>query len=88
MFEIYDVIRPLHAPQVEPSAPFHVAHADLSVANVMVDPESGEITGLIDWGMAGCGFARHQERGSMTVRAGLWWRTTRTGRMGTERTRR
>ena len=53
MFEIYDVIRPLYAPRLDSSAPFHFAHADLSVANVMVNPESGEITGLIDWEMAG-----------------------------------
>ena len=53
MFEIYDVIRPLYAPPVDSSAPFHFAHADLSVANLIVDPKSGEITGLIDWEMAG-----------------------------------
>ena len=53
MFEIYDVIRPLYTPQVDSSAPFHFAHADLSVTNLMVDPKSGEVTGLIDWEMAG-----------------------------------
>ena len=53
MFEIYDVIRPLYTPRIDSAAPFHFAHADLSVANLMVDPESGEITGLIDWEMAG-----------------------------------
>ena len=53
MFEIYDVIRPLYLPQVDSSAPFHFTHADLSAANLMVDPKSGEITGLIDWEMAG-----------------------------------
>ena len=53
MFEIYDVIRPLYAPPVDSSAPFHFAHADLNTANLIVDPESGELTGLIDWEMAG-----------------------------------
>jgi len=53
MFEIYDVIRPLYTPPVDSLAPFHFAHADLSVANLMIDPKSGEITGLIDWEMAG-----------------------------------
>ena len=53
MFEIYDVIRPLYAPLVDSSAPFHFAHADLSAANLIVDPKSGKITGLIDWEMAG-----------------------------------
>ena len=53
MFEIYDVIRPLYAPRVDSSAPFHFAHADLSGANLMVDPELGKVTGLIDWEMAG-----------------------------------
>ena len=52
-FEIYDVIRPLYAPPVDSSAPFHFAHADLNAANLIVDPESGEITGVIDWEMAG-----------------------------------
>ena len=53
MFEIYDIIRPLYAPSVDSSGPFHFAHADLSGANLLVDPESGKITGLIDWEMAG-----------------------------------
>ena len=53
MFEIYDVIRPLYVPPVDSSAPFHFAHADLSVANLIVEPGLGEITGLIDWEMAG-----------------------------------
>ena len=53
MFEIYDIIRPLYAPQIDPSAPFHFAHADLSAANLLVDPKSGKITGLVDWEMAG-----------------------------------
>ena len=53
MPEIYDIVRPLYAPRVDPSALFHFAHADLSPTNVMVDPESGEIIGLIDWEMAG-----------------------------------
>ena len=49
MFEIYDVIRPLYVPPVDSSAPFHFVHADLSGANLIVDPESGRIAGLIDW---------------------------------------
>ena len=53
MFEIYDVIRPLYEPPADSSAPFHFAHADLSVANLIVNPESGKIAGLIDWEMAG-----------------------------------
>ena len=53
MFEIYDVIRPLYGPRVDSSAPFHFSHADLSGANLIVDPESAKITGLIDWEMAG-----------------------------------
>ena len=91
MFEIYDVIWPLYAPRVDSSAPFHFTHADLSVANVMIDPESGEITRLIDWEMAGfrpAWLCAHREPDSTTIRADLWWRTTRTGRMGTARTRR
>ena len=89
MFEIYDLIRPLYTPQVDSSAPFHFAHADLSVANLMVDPGLGEITGLIDWEMAGFRPAwLDRGHGSTMIRAGLWWRTTRTGRMGTQRTQR
>ena len=53
IFEIYDVIRPLYASRVDSSAPVDFAHSDLSVANVMVDSESGEVTGLIDWETAG-----------------------------------
>ena len=53
MFELYDVIRPLYAPRVNSMTPFHFTHADLSPANFIVDPESGEINGLIDWEMAG-----------------------------------
>ena len=53
MFEIYDVLRPLYAPRGAAAAPFHFAHADLSVANLMVDPASGAVTGLVDWEMAG-----------------------------------
>ena len=53
MFEIYDVIRPLYTPWVNSTAPFHFTHADLNPANLIVDPGSGEITGVIDWEMAG-----------------------------------
>ena len=35
------------------SNPFHFGYADINIANLIVDPESGEITGLIDWEMAG-----------------------------------
>ncbi|KAJ9301513.1 hypothetical protein DTO271G3_1648 [Paecilomyces variotii] len=31
----------------------HFAHADFSYDNIMVDEESGDVTGMIDWEMAG-----------------------------------
>ena len=53
MFELYDIIRPLYAPRVDSSAPFHFAHANLTNSNLIVYPESGKITGSIDWELAG-----------------------------------
>ena len=37
VFEIYDHIRPLYVHPVDSRAPFHFAHGDLSVANLMVE---------------------------------------------------
>ena len=53
IFEIYDIIRPLYAPEIDSPALFHFCHAGITDANLIVDPESGKITGLVDWEMAG-----------------------------------
>ncbi|KAL0958432.1 hypothetical protein HGRIS_000574 [Hohenbuehelia grisea] len=50
MFELYDIFRSLYQDHVPT---FTFAHGDLSGANILVDPRSGTITGVIDWEMAG-----------------------------------
>jgi RIO-like serine/threonine protein kinase len=37
---------------VQESQTFYLAHTDLSISNIMVDPTDGSITGLIDWEFA------------------------------------
>ena len=32
---------------------FHLAHGDFSSYNILIDPDTGAVTGLIDWEMAG-----------------------------------
>jgi Phosphotransferase enzyme family len=32
---------------------FHLAHGDLSNYDILIDPDTGAVTGLIDWEMAG-----------------------------------
>ena len=53
IFEVYDVVRPLYPISSPNGQRFHFAHGDLSVANVMLDPNTGAITGILDWEMAG-----------------------------------
>ena len=52
MFQIYDVIQLLYVPLIDPTVPFHFAHSDLNAAKLIVDCESGEVIGFIDWEMA------------------------------------
>jgi len=51
-FEVYDIIRPQYPASKGDSTTFHFAHGDLSVANILLDPNTGAITGVIDWEMA------------------------------------
>lgn len=54
--EVYDVVASLYRQsEVSPlfPEPFHFAHGDLSEGNILIDPGTGEITGIIDWEMAG-----------------------------------
>jgi len=54
--EVYDVVASLYRKsEVSPffPEPFHFAHGDLSEGNILIDPDTGAITGIIDWEMAG-----------------------------------
>ncbi|KAF8522834.1 kinase-like domain-containing protein [Gautieria morchelliformis] len=57
ILEIYDIVARLYENSCH-STPkeretFHLAHGDLSERNILIDPETGAITGLLDWEMAG-----------------------------------
>jgi hypothetical protein len=52
ILEVYDAVRPLyHTPSENPT--FHFAHGDLSQANIHLDPDTGAVTGILDWEMSG-----------------------------------
>jgi aminoglycoside phosphotransferase (APT) family kinase protein len=56
--EVYDVVASLYRQSEESdmsphSETFHFAHGDLSDYNILIDPDTGAITGIIDWEMAG-----------------------------------
>jgi len=59
VIEVYDAIKQLQQPpskshiSLEERETFHFAHGDLSDANILINPDTGEITGIIDWEMAG-----------------------------------
>jgi hypothetical protein len=53
IFEVYDVVRPLYPIPSPNGQRFHIAHGDLSVANIILNPNTGAIMGIIDWEMAG-----------------------------------
>ncbi|GJE96625.1 kinase-like protein [Phanerochaete sordida] len=59
VFEVYEAIRPLYhdldtAPTSTSGAPtLHFTHNDLTSKNVLLDPETGHITAVLDWEMAG-----------------------------------
>ena len=47
--EVYEVVATLY----RQSDTFHFAHGDLSEGNILIDPDTGVITGIVDWEMAG-----------------------------------
>ena len=55
--EVYDVVAQFYQKSshstFEESGMFHLAHGDLSTYNILIDPDTGAVTGLIDWEMAG-----------------------------------
>jgi hypothetical protein len=52
ILEIYDVVRPLYQ-TLPDNRTFRFAHADLSDANILLNPDTGEVTGILDWEMSG-----------------------------------
>jgi hypothetical protein len=55
--EVFDVMMRFYRPTTpstshEPET-FHLAHGDFSSYNVLIDPDTGAVTGIIDWEMAG-----------------------------------
>jgi hypothetical protein len=58
VIEVFSIIRPLYrgfsfSTSDRPDETFHLAHGDLSNWNILVDPKTGAVTGVVDWGMAG-----------------------------------
>lgn len=58
VLEVYDKLRALYDDPVddeeqELQVPFHFSHGDLSVSNILLDPSTGRVTGVIDWEVAG-----------------------------------
>ncbi|KAF8498287.1 kinase-like domain-containing protein [Gautieria morchelliformis] len=57
ILEIYDIVaryyeNSCHSTPNEKET-FHLAHGDFSERNILIDPETGAITGVLDWEMAG-----------------------------------
>ena len=56
--EVYDALKQLQQPPSKPPISledretFHFAHGDLHDDNILINPDTGEITGVIDWEMA------------------------------------
>jgi len=51
------------------------AHADLSWENILVDPDSGKVTGILDWEMAGFWPGWWEYRKALYgARSQSWWR--------------
>ena len=58
IIQVYRTVRPLYrgfaySLSDRPNETFHLAHGDLSSWNILVDPATGAITGVVDWEMAG-----------------------------------
>ena len=55
--EVYDVVARFYRSHshstLEERETFHLAHGDLSDSNILIDPDTGAVTGIIDWEMAG-----------------------------------
>ena len=55
--EVYNVVAQFYEKSshstFKESGMFHLAHGDLSSYNILIDPDTGAVTGLIDWEMAG-----------------------------------
>jgi hypothetical protein len=53
ILKIYDVVRPLYRHTPKDNRTFHFAHAYLNPLNILVNPETGAVTGILDWEMSG-----------------------------------
>lgn len=61
LLEVYDFVCHLYASEIERvfgstaplEVPFHLSHGDLTDTNILVDKDTGRITGIIDWEVAG-----------------------------------
>ena len=56
VIEVYDAVRQLQQlplKSLEERETFHFVHGDFSDSNILINPDTGEITGVIDWEMAG-----------------------------------
>ena len=54
--EVYDALKQLQQPpskpHIEEREAFHFAHGDLHDDNILINPDTAEITGIIDWEVA------------------------------------
>ena len=59
VIEVYDAVKRLQRLpsksriSLEEGETFHFAHCDFSDSNILINPDTGEITGMVDWEMAG-----------------------------------
>ena len=52
LFDEYQDVLPNIFPANEGESPYVIHHPDLSLANILIDPETYEVTGIIDWEMS------------------------------------
>lgn len=59
VLEVYECIQPCYADKAcselgsSDGSLFHLAHGDLSISNLLLDPSSGHVTGVLDWEVSG-----------------------------------
>ena len=53
IFQLYNIVRPSYPLQNQSAQTFRFCHGDLNESNLLLDPTTGRITGVIDWEMSG-----------------------------------